>query len=87
MLDGSMSASRRAPFVPLDISGLGHVLGSEMLTLVVTLVAVFSACVSPIRMGSFAPIRHPRCTLYGKEIGQKKSTQNEISASFRLWKS
>jgi hypothetical protein len=74
-----MSASSRAPFVPLDISRLGHVLGSEMLTLVVTLVAVFSVCVSPIRMESFAPIRNRRCTVYAKETGQKKSTHRKIS--------
>jgi hypothetical protein len=38
-----------------------------------------SLCVSPIRMGSFAPIRHRRCTMYGKEIGQIKSTHVEFS--------
>jgi hypothetical protein len=64
-----VTASSRAPFVPLDISGLGHVSGSEMLTLVVTLVAVFSACVSRIRMASFAPIWNRRCTVYAKETG------------------
>ena len=53
----------------------------------VTLIAIFSAGVSRIRMGSFEPIRHRMCTAYGKEVGQKKSTQNEISAGFRLGKS
>jgi hypothetical protein len=40
--------------------------------------------VSPIRSGSFPPIWHRRCTAYGKEFGQKKSTQNEISSGYLI---
>src|ERR1700677_1905945 len=43
-----------------------------------------SAGVSPIRTGSFHPIRHPRCTIYGKGTGQKKSTHHEISEGIRV---
>jgi hypothetical protein len=52
----------------------------------VTLIAIFSAGVSRIRMGSFDPIRNRMCTAYGKEVGQKKSTHNEISVGFRSGK-
>ena len=86
MLYSPLSASRRAPFVPLNISKLGHVLGSKMLTLVVTLGAVFSVCVGPIRMPSFVPIRNRVCTIYGKKISQKKSTHNEILTCSRSGK-
>jgi hypothetical protein len=50
----------------------------------VTLIDVFSACVSPVRMGSFVQIWHRMGSGYGKGFVQKKSTHAEISAGNRL---
>jgi hypothetical protein len=50
----------------------------------VTLIDVFSACVGPARVGSFARAWHRGGAGYGKGIGQRKSTHREFSAGNRL---